>query len=874
MAATFIYNTDISGHKPIIWQSQPIQKNYIKLKHHLQQHLGEDFARLFAQPVMSYGANATTKISWRCEGFDQMPAPITSLPPDEQVTYNEIVQNKLGGLLGYAQKMLVSDDPEWGQFINKAIEIPEESYILCGNGKIVLVGWGFVPNSAGKAPDGYSIHKKIPPGAPDIERRLPIPDAAPQPPLEVSENMPDGYDSAAGLVIQPAVDNTAEQVNAGTEASAATPGVTAGLQDERQTTEKPSGHTGERPLNSTPPVSGGGSGIVPPVIKLPWWKRYWWLWLILLLLLLLLLLKQCRQPVYLPPAPGVVMPIDTTKIKPDSGNNRYIVSNRLNIALTGANKNIRDFAQDLKKAYPDTDYKIIYYDTAYSRIQIQVPEDKREAVKAKLPGQLKKYQMLIWDEGIFHDEQLPNDPGFRVPEDSWYHFRIKSPAAWQYTQGDKNLVVAVVDIGFDLSQPEFKGKIYRPWNVPAHSTAVNVPRHEGYHGTHVAGIAIGNANNGQGVCGIAPGCKFMPVQVGDRNGTMSTTAIVDGLLYAINNGAKVINLSLGMGVTPRVRNLPPDVQRKMIGNLFKGEEQFWKSFFKVAEEKNVSVILAAGNDNVYIGFDPMQRSDNVIIVSATGVQNQKAVFSNYGENSTVSAPGVHIYSSLPNNRFGFLDGTSMAAPMVTGAVALLKSANPTLTFQQTKTILQQTGIPVNSSDGYVGNIIQLDKALQVASHHHKDMPALCPGVQQKIDSLNAEIAKLRQQCGVTKDTLKIPPVMKNPAFAAGRWKSTSDILDDQGQFVQLFFDFEANGKGKITLIQEDGTPCTAPLSLSVVNNKFIITQKRPAQCSPPPEIYAAYNFTCKPDAFGNAFCTAQNQQNQKNKLTFNLVKIQ
>jgi hypothetical protein len=133
---------------------------------------------------------------------------------------------------------------------------------------------------------------------------------------------------------------------------------------------------------------------------------------------------------------------------------------------------------------------------------------------------------------------------------------------------------------------------------------------------------------------------------------------------------------------------------------------------EIAEKHNAIVVMAAGNDNMLAGVEPMNRPKNFVVVSALDKDSQnidKAGFSNYGDYSTISAPGVSIYSSVSDDGYQVMDGTSMAAPIITGTIALMKSLNKDLTVEQIKCILQGTGKPV---EGNVGNMVQLDKVLE------------------------------------------------------------------------------------------------------------------------------------------------------------------
>jgi hypothetical protein len=230
----------------------------------------------------------------------------------------------------------------------------------------------------------------------------------------------------------------------------------------------------------------------------------------------------------------------------------------------------------------------------------------------------------------------------------------------------------------------------------------------------VAGLAIASANNQSGIAGVAPNCKLMPIQVFDRDGYCSTMSVLDGVLYAVYNGADVVNLSLGMMINAQ---LPSAAQQELINSYFKEEERVWKKVFSIANRNNTAIVIAAGNENLMAGIEPMHRSQDVIVVAAVGEDHNplhsKANFSNYGSYTDVSAPGVDILSTMGNGKYETMSGTSMAAPIVAGAVALIKSVNRPLSTAQIRTILQETGVEVN---GNIGKLIQLDKALAKAQN--------------------------------------------------------------------------------------------------------------------------------------------------------------
>jgi len=217
-------------------------------------------------------------------------------------------------------------------------------------------------------------------------------------------------------------------------------------------------------------------------------------------------------------------------------------------------------------------------------------------------------------------------------------------------------------------------------------------------------------------------------------------------LYAIYSGADVVNVSLGMSFLDK-QSWPLGTQKGLIRNNFKEEERLWKEVFKLADEHNTTIVMAAGNENLLAGIDPMQRPSQAITVSAVDRGRKpyaKSSFSNYGEYSTVSAPGVNIYSTFDGGGYMNLSGTSMASPIVTGAVALLKSLDKKLTTSAIKSILVSTGIPVS---GNIGNLVQLGNALKVVKGKlPNDNADDCSKISHQIDSLQQEIDKLKIRC--------------------------------------------------------------------------------------------------------------------------------
>ncbi len=414
----------------------------------------------------------------------------------------------------------------------------------------------------------------------------------------------------------------------------------------------------------------------------------------------------------LPPYQGVLPPNDgSDEVVPG---NPTIIANKLNILMENEDKSILDLAKDFKAKYPEDTYKIVYYDDVVKRMQIEIPKEKRQQLKEEIPGLFApEYELFVFDEALFEGSSIPTDPGFSDPDKTWYLKTIKAFEGWEITTGDPDITVAIVDNGFNVKHPELAGKVIQPYNVWLHSDKV-FPQ-DTDHGTHVAGIAIGLADNGEGLCGIAPKCRFMPVQVADDNGRMTITSVLDGIIYALYQGADVINVSLGAQFTD-IGQISESEQQDLIKNYFKEEERLWREIMRIAANHNSTIVIAAGNNNILAGIDAIQRPELFITVSATDKDNHsldKASFSNYGQYTTVSAPGCDIYSSIGRKDYKALSGTSMAAPIVAGTVALMKSLDKSITSKRIINILRTTGL---QTQGNIAPLIQLDKALNMVKN--------------------------------------------------------------------------------------------------------------------------------------------------------------
>lgn len=447
-------------------------------------------------------------------------------------------------------------------------------------------------------------------------------------------------------------------------------------------------------------------------------KWYKWLALILILLILLcLFLKCCEHNVVtnhatiinpLPSDPNRMLPIDNDKVEPvlDDPFDREAVNDLINVYLKES-VDIKDYSADIQTQYSSYSLVPTYYADVYKRVQFKVDKEKKNELMLELRKDTSRVK-FVTHEWVFRQSFANySDPGYNDLNNFWFYKNIGLNEAWKITKGDSSIKIAIIDDGFDLNHPELKNQYEKPWNVFKYNDYVYGETENIFHGTHVASTVIGNLNNSFGISGVAPNCKFIPIQISDESGLMTITSILDGIFYALKNNADIINLSLGFSMGEKAKSLSSKEQQEIIENFFKDEEQLWDEVFGLANKDNVIIVQAAGNDNILADVDPMKRTKNSITVGALDRSSSQADFTNFGSSVTVYAPGAGILSALPNKQMGAMDGTSMSSPMVAGCIALIKSYKPEMTSVQIIELI--TSHSKNSKN----NIIRIDQILSL-----------------------------------------------------------------------------------------------------------------------------------------------------------------
>lgn len=383
----------------------------------------------------------------------------------------------------------------------------------------------------------------------------------------------------------------------------------------------------------------------------------------------------------------------------------------------------------------------------------------------------------------------PNDPSYTT---QWGLAKINCPAAWDRTTGSPNIVVAVIDTGVDLNHPELASLLVPGTdkvNLGVNPTPPagfhfegdfngvdNNPQDDVGHGTHVAGTIACLSNNAAGVAGVTWNCKIMPVRVlarivnntnsSDVRGTGSAADIAAGIRWAVDNGARVLNLSLG-GTT---------------------DTQVERDAIAYAVSRGVVVVAAMGN--AFLRGNPTSYPaayPNVIAVGATDSADHRASFSQTGPHIDIAGPGVGVLSTMWDNGYTTMSGTSMASPHVAGVAALVLSCNPSLTAAQVGDILRQTARPLrdnpadpvpNNNYGY-GCVDALAAVNRACPRPIRSVPiTTCPVL--KTTPITCKPSKLVAICKPSKliaaCTIKTAPIVCQPSIIVSTCSQPSKLV--------------------------------------------------------------------------------------------------
>lgn len=329
--------------------------------------------------------------------------------------------------------------------------------------------------------------------------------------------------------------------------------------------------------------------------------------------------------------------------------------------------NIHQIIEELK-ALPEIEYAEPNYIYSIDQLQPIGPELTADDLARMQNNKQKSSSTAV----------VPNDPLY--PQ-QWYIPAVKADLVWEQTTGDTTQVIAILDTGVDWTHPDLTNKIWRNWGeIPDNGidddgngliddymgwdyiNNDNNPMDDNSHGTHVAGIAAAEANNGIGIAGVNWHAKIMPIKVFQSSGRGDAATITKGIIYAAHKGATVINMSFGS----YARSM---AMEDALANAY----------------ATTLLVAAAGNDGIDIGDCPPGAPFYPAALSfVLGVQAPEASFSNsdctgptFSNSSTLNnyemkAPGTSIISTIPKGSYRVYQGTSMAAPIVSSALSLYR----------------------------------------------------------------------------------------------------------------------------------------------------------------------------------------------------------
>ncbi len=310
--------------------------------------------------------------------------------------------------------------------------------------------------------------------------------------------------------------------------------------------------------------------------------------------------------------------------------------------------------------------------------------DSRNDVEFAEPNYLYLQNEIVTDDEFYRQYQ-------------WNLPAIGTEKGWEITRGKEEVIIAVIDTGIDIQHPDLAGRLLEGHNILKDSPN---PVDDNGHGTHVAGIIASKTNNGLGVAGMTWYNKIMPIKAMNADGYGTSFDVAQGIRWATDHGADVINLSLGN---------------------YK-ESKALAEAIDYAYEKDVVLVAASGNDNTNQISYPAA-FDNVLSVAAVNANIRRADFSNYGDYIDVAAPGVDIASTYIDNQYASLSGTSMATPHVAALAGLIRSSQPELKNSEVMQIIKDTTDDVGrvGKDPYTGHgVINVSAALDTT--YEKEEP--------------------------------------------------------------------------------------------------------------------------------------------------------
>lgn len=434
---------------------------------------------------------------------------------------------------------------------------------------------------------------------------------------------------------------------------------------------------------------------------------------------------------------------------------------------------------------------------------LQVPATNRDRVLAAL----KHNPNIEFAElnALAAPTATTNDP-YVVNNYEWHLLKLQAFQAWDISVGT-NAVVAICDSGVDPTQPDLVGKLLPGYNFYANNTDTS---DQFGHGTGVAGAAAAQGNNGIGVAGVAWNALILPLKISAPDGSATYSAIANALTYAVDHGARVINISYGGGSST--------------STLDSAANYVWTH--------NGVIFASAGNAGTSAPQYPAA-CKNVVAVSATGYDDDFQTWSSYGSDVSLCAPGIGIWTTKNDGTYNAVSGTSFSSPVAAGCAALLLAYNPQLTNSGIVNLLERNADDLGAAgyDIYFGyGRVNAYRALLAAGAPSADTtPPVTSIASPASASIVSGIANVQANAsdnvGVAKIELYVDNMLANissqvPLFYA--WDTTG-LANGLHTLHSLAYDSAGN------------TGASSDVTVDVENNVAVSTDTTPpiAQISSP-----------------------------------------
>lgn len=409
---------------------------------------------------------------------------------------------------------------------------------------------------------------------------------------------------------------------------------------------------------------------------------------------------------------------------------------------------------------------------------VDLPEYSEESTVARL----QHHPQLKFAELDYSVPQslIPDDPYYGQ---AWHLLKIGTSMAWDNSQGN-GITIAILDTGIDDTHPDLTTQIVSGWNFNDNNGDTSDLFG---HGTAVAGTAAATNNNGIGVSSVTGQSTIMPIRVTDDSGLGYYSTIAQGLTYAADNGARVANASF--------QNVSSSATARSAAQYMK--------------DKNGLIVVAAGNTG---NFEVYSSTTSMIPVSATDSNDLKASWSSYGNYVALSAPGSFIWTTQLGGDYRTFGGTSIASPVAAGVIALMMSANPTLSSTEIENLLFSTALDLGDPgrDPYYGyGRVDAAAAIQAAV---SALPV--------IDNENPTISIIEPVDGATVEGLVPVDIEVSDNIGVARvelWVNNTNVAVDSSMPFAFTWDSSSVPNGEINLVTHvfDATGNSSSSSVTV-----------------------------------------------------------